>query len=32
MGFERFVTHWTPLKDEGGGVSFVVLTLGAVGG
>ena len=32
MGFERFVTHWTPLKDEGGGVSFVVLTLGVVGG
>ena len=32
MGYERFVTHWTPLKDEGGRVSFVVLTLGAVGG
>ena len=31
MGFEKFVTHWTPLKDESGKVSFVVLTMGAVG-
>ena len=28
MGFERFATHWTPLKDEVGTVSWVVLTLG----
>jgi len=28
MGFERFVLHWTPLKNEGGAVSWVVLTLG----
>ena len=32
MGFEKFLTHWTPLKDEGGKVEFVVLTLGGVGG
>jgi hypothetical protein len=30
-GFEKFVTHWTPLKDEKGKVCFVVLTLGALG-
>jgi hypothetical protein len=29
-GFEKFVTHWTPLKDETGKVHFVVLTLGAM--
>lgn len=29
-GFEKFVTHWTPLKDEKGKVYFVVLTLGAM--
>ncbi|CAJ2506187.1 Uu.00g003170.m01.CDS01 [Anthostomella pinea] len=28
MGFERFATHWTPLKDEGHEVAWVVLTLG----
>ncbi|TKA83738.1 hypothetical protein B0A55_00040 [Friedmanniomyces simplex] len=28
MGFERFLLHWTPLKDEGGAVTWVVLTLG----
>ena len=28
MGFERFVTHWTPLKDEVGAVTWVVLTFG----
>ena len=28
MGFERFVLHWTPLKDEKGAVTWVVLTLG----
>ena len=28
MGFERFVLHWTPLKDEGGAVTWIVLTLG----
>ena len=28
MGFERFVLHWTPLKNEQGGVNWVVLTLG----
>ena len=31
-GFEKFVTHWTPLKDEKGAVRFAVLTLGALGG
>jgi hypothetical protein len=30
-GFEKFVTHWTPLKDEQGKVCFAVLTLGAMG-
>lgn len=24
---ERYVTHWTPLKDEGGIVRWVVLTI-----
>ncbi|KAK3703776.1 hypothetical protein LTR37_014222 [Vermiconidia calcicola] len=28
MGFEQFACHWTPLKDEQGAVSWVVLTLG----
>ena len=28
MGFEKFMLHWTPLKDEGGAVAWVVLTLG----
>jgi hypothetical protein len=30
-GFEKFVTHWTPMKDEKGRVTFVVLTLGSIG-
>ena len=29
MGFETFVLHWTPLKDEDGTVKWVVLTLGS---
>jgi hypothetical protein len=29
-GFEKFVTHWTPLKGEKGKVHFVVLALGAM--
>ena len=28
MGFEKFVLHWTPLKDEHGLVQWVILTLG----
>ncbi|KAK0269266.1 hypothetical protein LTS16_003208 [Friedmanniomyces endolithicus] len=28
MGFERFLLHWTPLKDEVGAVTWVILTLG----
>lgn len=28
MGFERFVTHWTPMKDESGAVAWIALTLG----
>ncbi|OQN95244.1 hypothetical protein B0A48_18623 [Cryoendolithus antarcticus] len=28
MGFEKFVLHWTPLKNERGEVQWVVLTLG----
>lgn len=28
MGFERFVLHWTPLKDEHEVVAWIVLTLG----
>lgn len=30
MGFEKFVTHWTPLKDDVGRTEFMVLTLGSV--
>lgn len=30
-GFEKFVTHWTLLKDEIGKVSYVVLTMAAMG-
>jgi hypothetical protein len=30
MGFEKFVTHWTPLKDDSGKVDWVILTLGSV--
>ncbi|KAK4940162.1 hypothetical protein LTR10_019697 [Elasticomyces elasticus] len=29
MGFERFATHWTPLKNEAHEVGFVILTLGS---
>ncbi|KAL8294499.1 hypothetical protein RB597_007817 [Gaeumannomyces tritici] len=29
-GYERFATHWTPLKDDAGKVGWVVLTLGNV--
>lgn len=28
MGFEKFVLHWTPLKNEHGAVVWVILTLG----
>ncbi|KAK0929271.1 hypothetical protein LTR91_024844 [Friedmanniomyces endolithicus] len=28
MGFERFLLHWTPLKDEVGAVTWIILTLG----
>ncbi|KAK5062497.1 hypothetical protein LTR84_004570 [Exophiala bonariae] len=28
MGFEKFATHWTPLKNEAGEIAFVILTLG----
>lgn len=28
MGIEKFVSHWTPLKDEHGAVHWIVLTLG----
>ncbi|ETI22710.1 hypothetical protein G647_06786 [Cladophialophora carrionii CBS 160.54] len=31
MGFEKFVSHWTPLKNEMGEVGFVVVTLGGGG-
>ena len=30
MGFEKFVIHWTPLKDERGDVGFLVLTLSSL--
>lgn len=29
MGFEKFILHWTPLKDETGAVQWVVVTLGS---
>lgn len=29
MGYERFATHWTPLKNEANEVGFVILTLGS---
>lgn len=32
MEFEKFVSHWTPLKDGAGEVGFVVCALGSVGG
>lgn len=28
MGFERFLLHWTPLKDEVGRTAWIVLTFG----
>jgi hypothetical protein len=28
MGFEKFVSHWTPLKNEAGEVGWVVVSLG----
>ncbi|EXJ58314.1 hypothetical protein A1O7_05739 [Cladophialophora yegresii CBS 114405] len=31
MGFEKFVSHWTPLKGEKGEVGFVVVALGGGG-
>jgi hypothetical protein len=30
MGFEKFVSHWTPLKNEAGEVGWVVVSLGGV--
>lgn len=30
MGFEPFLTHWTPLKDEHNTVAFVILTFGSL--
>ena len=30
MGFEKFVSHWTPLKNEAGEVGWVVVTLGGL--
>lgn len=30
MGFENFVTHWTPLKTDEGNTAFIVLTLGSM--
>lgn len=30
MGFEQFLTHWTPLKDENHKVAFMVLTMGSL--
>lgn len=29
-GTERFVMHWTPMKDEKGGVAWVVVTMGSL--
>ena len=29
MGFEKFVSHWTPLKDEYSKVHWIVVTLGS---
>ncbi|KIV90344.1 hypothetical protein PV10_07656 [Exophiala mesophila] len=28
-GYEKFVSHWTPLKDDAGEVTWVVVTLGS---
>ncbi|KAK5101375.1 hypothetical protein LTS08_004982 [Lithohypha guttulata] len=30
MGFEKFLTHWTPLKNDVGTTTFVVLTFGSL--
>lgn len=30
MGYEQFLTHWTPLKNDVNDVAFMVLTLGSV--
>jgi hypothetical protein len=30
MGFEQFVSHWTPLKTETGEVGWVVVSLGGM--
>ena len=30
MRYIKFVTHWTPLKDDEGKVCYVVLTLGSL--
>lgn len=30
MGFEHFMTHWTPLKNDQQGTEFIVLTLGSL--
>lgn len=30
MGFEKFASHWTPLKNEASQVGWVVLTLGSL--
>lgn len=30
MGFETFVVHWTPLKDEGGSVQWLIVTMGGI--
>ncbi|KAK4993370.1 hypothetical protein LTR66_006049 [Elasticomyces elasticus] len=32
MGFEKFIVHWTPLKNDTGEVGWVVLTLSEQGG
>jgi hypothetical protein len=29
MGFEKFMSHWTPLKNEYAEVTWIVLTLGS---
>lgn len=29
IGFEKFATHWTPLKNDSGDNGFIVLTLGS---
>lgn len=31
MGSEKFITHWTPLKNEKEAVGWVVVTLGSTG-